>query len=159
MKLEVGSILFGLICIHYGQAMIDIHEFAKPNPLKKRLASVEPERRSSYAKRHDRIHNIVLVLSQGLHGLLAGDARLRHDQFNILSLQASLVNFLAIVLLLLLLLGIGLRALALAKVVVVVVTSVLAGSLGSGKLLGSRGLGLGVQVFDLSLTKNARKSC
>lgn len=110
----------------------------------------------SYAECHDRIDDIVVVLPEGLDGLLAGDVGLSHDQINVLGLEASLINLLAIILLLFLL-ALGLGGLGLAKVVLVVVTSVLVTttSLGSGQLLSSGSLGLGVQVLNLGLTEDA----
>lgn len=111
----------------------------------------------SYAESHDRVHDIVVVLPEGLDGLLAGDVGLGHDKVDVLGLEAGLVNLLAVVLLFFLL-ALGLGGLALAEdVVLVVVTSVLTsgGSLGGGKLLSSGSLGLGVQVLDLGLTEDA----
>lgn len=110
----------------------------------------------SYAESHDRVHDIVVVLPEGLDGLLAGDVGLGHDKVNVLGLEAGLVNLLAVVLLFLLL-ALGLGGLALAVVVLVVMTSVLTagGGLGGGKLLSSGSLGLGVQILDLGLTEDA----
>ena len=81
-----------------------------------------------------------------------------HDELNILGLKARLVNLLTIILLLFLL--ILLRGLALAEDLLlgVVVTGVVTGSLGGSELLGSGGLGLGVQVLNLGLTEDAAKS-
>lgn len=111
----------------------------------------------SYAESHDRVHDVVVVLPERLDGLLAGHVGLGHDQLDVLGLQTTLVHLLAVILLLLLLgLNLGGLALAVVVVVVVVVTGVLAlGSLGGGQLLGSGGLGLGVQVLDLGLTEDA----
>lgn len=112
--------------------------------------------RISYAECHDRVHDVVVVLPEGLDGLLTGDVGLGHDKVNVLGLEAGLVNLLAVILLLLLL-ALGLGGLALAEVVLVVVTSVLttSGGLSSGELLSSRSLGLRVQVLDLGLTEDA----
>lgn len=134
--------------------MTDIHQVAKPNP--PREPSLPPTARSSYAESHDGVDNIVVILPQGLDGLLAGHASLCHNQINILSLEAGLVNLLAIILLVVLL-GIGLGSLALENLVLVVVASVVTGSLGGSQLLSGRGLGLGVQVLDLGLTEDTRK--
>lgn len=85
--------------------------------------------RSSYAERHNRVDNIVVILPQSLDSLLAGDVGLGHNQVNVLGLETALVDLLAVVLLLFLL-GLSLRSLALAKVVLVVVASVVTGGLG-----------------------------
>lgn len=103
-----------------------------------------------YAEGHDGVDNVVVVLLERLDGLLPRDAGLLHDQLNVLGLETGLVDLLAIVLLLFLLL-LGGRLLALAVVVALVVT----GSLGLSELLGSGGLGSGVQVLDLGLTEDA----
>ena len=118
-----------------------------------------PSPDKSYAEGHDRVHDIVVVLPEGLDGLLAGDVGLGHDKVNVLGLEAGLINLLAVVLLFFFL-GLDFGGLALAVVVVVVVvvvvTSVLTtGGLGGGQLLSSRSLGLGVQVLDLGLTEDA----
>lgn len=115
--------------------------------------------RGLYAERHDGVDDIVVVLAQGLDGLLARHISLSHDELNVLGLEASLIDLLAIILFLLLL-GLGLGGLALAVVVVVVVTGVLAsGGLSSSQLLSSGGLSLGVQVLDLGLTEDAVDMC
>lgn len=110
---------------------------------------------SSYAERHDRVDDIVVILLEGLDSLLPRHVRLGHDQLDVLGLQAGVVDLLAVVLFLLLL-GLGLGSLALVVGVGVVVTGVLtvASGLGGSQLLGSGGLGLGVQVLNLGLTKN-----
>lgn len=115
---------------------------------------------SLYAESHDGVDNIIVILPQGLHSLLAGNARLSHDQLDVLSLETGLVNLLTIILLLFLL-GLSLGGLALAvvvvMVVVVVVTGVLTGSLGGSQLLGGGSLGLGIQVLNLGLSEDARQ--
>lgn len=121
------------------------------------LPSPSPDK--SYAESHDRVHDIVVVLPEGLDGLLAGDVSLGHDKVNVLGLEAGLINLLAVVLLFFLL-GLDFGGLALAvvvvMVVVVVVTSVLTtGGLGGGQLLSSGSLGLGVQVLNLGLAEDA----
>lgn len=133
--------------------MTDIHQVAKPNPFGK--LSPPPTASSSYAESHDGIDDIVVILPQGLDSLLAGHTGLRHNQINILGLEAALVNLLAIVLLVVVL-SVGLGGL-LEDLVLVVVTSVVTGSLGSSQLLGGGSLGLGVQVLDLGLTEDTRK--
>lgn len=125
------------------------HQIAKLTPLAKTAI------RSSYAERHNRVDNIVVILPQSLDCLLARDVGLGHNQINILGLQAALVNLLAVILLLFLL-GLGLRSLALALVLAVVVTSVITGGFGGSQLLCGRSLGLGVQVLDLGLTEDTR---
>lgn len=115
--------------------------------------------RGLYAERHDGVDDIVVVLAQGLDGLLARHISLSHDELDVLGLEASLIDLLTIILFLLLL-GLGLGGLALAVVVVVVVTGVLAsGGLSGSQLLGSGGLSLGVQVLDLGLTEDAVEMC
>lgn len=115
-----------------------------------------PSPDKSYAEGHDRVHDIVVVLPQGLDGLLARHVRLCHDQLDVLALKAALVDLLTVILLLVLL-GLSLGGLALAEVVLVVVTGVLATSgLGGSQLLSGGGLGLGVQILDLGLTEDAR---
>lgn len=105
-------------------------------PLKRTALTAQP--RSLYAESHDGVDNIIVILPQGGDGLLTGNARLSHDQLDVLSLETGLVDLLTIILLLFLL-GLGLGGLALAVVVVVVmiVTGVLTSSLGSSQLLGS----------------------
>ena len=113
---------------------------------------------TSYAERHDRVHDIIVVLPEGLDGLLPGHVGLSHDQVNVLGLEATLVNLLAI-LFLIVLLGLG-GLCAEFGLVLVVVAGVLtaSASLSGGQLLGSRSLGLGVQVLDLGLTEDAANS-
>jgi hypothetical protein len=115
--------------------------------------------RSLYAEGHDGVDNIIVILPQGLDSLLARNAGLGHDQLDVLSLEACLIDLLTIVLLfLLLLLGLKVNGLALAVVVIVlvVVTGVVTGSLGGSELLGGGSLGLGVQVLNLGLTEDTK---
>lgn len=109
--------------------------------------------RHLYAEGHDAVDNVVVVLLEGLDGLLPAHAGLGHDKLDVLGLETSVVDLLAIVLLLLLLLG-TLDGLALVTLGGVVVAGVVVGGL-AGELLGSLGLGLGVEVLNLSLTENA----
>jgi len=111
------------------------------------------KRHRLYTEGHDTVDNIVVVLLEGLHGLLPAHAGLGHDELNVLGLKASVVDLLAIILLLLLLLG-TLDGLALVTLGGVVVAGVVVGGL-AGELLGSLSLGLGVEVLNLSLTENA----
>lgn len=106
-----------------------------------------------YAESHDTVDNVVVVLLEGLDGLLPAHAGLGHDELDVLGLEASVINLLAIVLLLLLGLSTG-NGLALVALSGVVVAGVLVGGLG-GELLGSLGLGLGVEVLNLGLTEDA----
>lgn len=111
-------------------------------------------RGSLYAQRHDGVYDVVVVLLEGLDGLLPGDTSLLHDKLNVLALETGVINLLVIVLLLFLLLV--LDGLALGGLVTVVVASVVVGlGLGLSKLLGGGGLGLGVEVLDLGLTEDA----
>jgi hypothetical protein len=104
-----------------------------------------------YAQGHDGVDNVVVVLLEGLDGLLSADRGLGHDKLNVLGLETGLVNLLTVILLFLLLLGLDLGGLALVGVVV----GVLGGTLLLGELLGSGGLGLRVQVLNLGLTEDA----
>lgn len=110
----------------------------------------------SYAECHDRIDDIVVVLPEGLDGLLTGDVGLGHDEVNVFGLETGLVNFLAVVFLFFLLV-LGLGGLALGKVLLDLVAGVLTttGGLGGSQLLSGRSLGLRVQVLDLGLTEDA----
>lgn len=121
-----------------------------------KLLRRRPRRRTVlYAQRHDTVHNIVVVLLERLHRLLSAHARLSHDQLDVLRLQASVIDLLSIVLLFFsLLAGVPLDGLALVALCAVVMAGVLVGGL-CGELLGGRGLGLGVEVFDLGLTEDA----
>jgi hypothetical protein len=109
--------------------------------------------RCLYAEGHDTVDNIIVVLLEGLDGLLPAHAGLGHDELDVLGLETSVVDLLAIVLLLLLGLG-ALDGLALVTLGGVVVAGVVVGGL-AGKLLGSLGLSLGVEVLNLSLTEDA----
>ena len=109
--------------------------------------------RRLYAEGHDAVDNVVVVLLEGLDGLLPAHAGLSHDELDVLGLKAGVVDLLAIVLLLLLLLS-TLDGLALVTLGRVVVTGVVVGGL-AGELLGSLGLGLGVEVLNLGLTEDA----
>ena len=96
-------------------------------------------------QRHDRVDYVVVVLLEGLDGLLAADRRLGHDELDVLVLDPLGVHLLVVVLLLL-----G-RLLAVAVVVARVVVVVR----GAGQLLGRGGLGAGVEVLDLGLAEDA----
>ena len=104
-----------------------------------------------YAQGHDGVDNVVVVLLEGLDGLLSADRSLGHDKLNVLGLKTGLVDLLTVILLFLLLLGLNLGGLALVGVVV----GVLSGTLLLGELLGSGSLGLRVQVLNLGLTEDA----
>jgi hypothetical protein len=98
------------------------------------------------AQCHDRVDYIVVVLFERLDSFLARNAGLCHDKFNVLVLNAVRVYLFVIFLFLL-----GLALVAVTSVVVA--GMVVLGRL-VGELLGSGGLGAGVQVLDLSLTKD-----
>ena len=106
-----------------------------------------------YAEGHDTVDNVVVVLLEGLDGLLSADRSLGHDKLNVLGLKTGLVDLLTVILLFLLLLG-TLDGLALVTLGGVVVAGVVVGGL-AGELLGSLGLGLGVEVLNLGLTEDA----
>jgi hypothetical protein len=87
---------------------------------------------------------------------------LLHDEVNVLWLKSRVVHLLFIILLLLLVFVVFIVLLALDSLVVMIMVMIVAGvvvglSLSAGDLLGSRGLGLGVQILDLSLTEDAVK--
>lgn len=113
--------------------------------------------RTLYAESHDRVDDVVVVLLQGLDGLLAGDGCLLHNELDVLGLETRIIDLLTVILLLLnLLLGLLVLALLVSVVVVVVVAGVVVTLLlGLGELLGGGSLGLRVQVLDLSLTEDA----
>ena len=86
-----------------------------------------------------------------------------HDEVDVLWLKSRIVHLLLIILFLLILILVLVVLLALDSLVVVIMVVIVAGvvvglSLGAGDLLSSRGLGLGVQVLDLSLTEDAIKT-
>lgn len=103
-------------------------------------------------QRHDGVDNVVVVLLQCLDSLLPADTGLSHDKLNVLGLEASLVNLLAIVLFFFLLGVTSVNGLAL---ITVVVASVVAASGLVTELLSSGSLSLGVQVLNLGLTEDA----
>jgi hypothetical protein len=108
-----------------------------------------------YAQRHDTIHNIIVILLERLDGLLPADIRLSHDELNVFGLQASVVDFLSIVVIVFyLLLLTTFDSLASSTLSTVIVSSMVIGRL-LGELLCSRGLGLGVQILDLSFAEDA----
>ena len=112
-----------------------------------------------YAESHDGVDDIIVVLLQGLDGLLAGDGSLLHDKLDVLGLKTRVIDLLTVILLLLGLL-LDLLLLAVSVVVVVVVIVVVAGVvvtllLSLGELLGGGSLSLGVQVLNLGLTEDA----
>ena len=109
--------------------------------------------RHLYAEGHDAVDNVVVVLLEGLDGLLPADAGLGHDELDVLGLKTGVIDLLTVILLLLLGLG-TLDGLALGALGGVVVTGVVVGRL-VGELLSSLGLGLGVEVLNLGLTEDA----
>lgn len=106
-----------------------------------------------YAQGHDTVDNVVVVLLEGLDGLLPADAGLGHDELDVLGLKTGVIDLLTVILLLLLGLG-TLDGLGLGALGGVVVTGVVVGRL-VGELLSSLGLGLGVEVLNLGLTEDA----
>lgn len=50
-----------------------------------------------YAQCHDTVDNIIIILLECLDGLLSADAGLGHDKLDVLGLQTSVINLLAIV--------------------------------------------------------------
>ena len=110
-----------------------------------------------YAESHDGVDDIIVVLLQGLDGLLAGDGSLLHDKLDVLGLKTRVIDLLTVILLLLdLLLDLLLLAVSVVVVVVVVVAGVVVTLLLSlGELLGGGSLSLGVQVLNLGLTEDA----
>ena len=107
-----------------------------------------------YTERHDRVDNVVVVLLQCLDSLLPADGCLGHDKLDILCLEASVVNLLAVILLFLLLLGLAALD-SLALVAVVVAGVVTGGSLLCCELLSCRSLCLRVEVLNLGLAEDA----
>lgn len=107
------------------------------------------------AESHDGVDDIVVVLLERLDSLLPRYVGLRHDELNVLVLDALGVHLLAVVLLLLgSLVGAGVGTLdGLAAGLAVVVAGVVV--LSGGELLGSGGLSRGVEVLDLGLTEDA----
>jgi hypothetical protein len=108
----------------------------------------------SYTQCHDRVDYIVPVVFQSFDGLLPTDVGLCHDEFDILRLQAAIVDLLIIIIVFLRLLVLNSLALALVfRVIVAGVVSV--ARFGSSELLGSSGLMSRVEVLDLGLAKDA----
>jgi hypothetical protein len=110
-----------------------------------------------YAKRHNGVDYIVVVLFQCLDSLLPRNRRLLHDQLNILALESRLVHLLAIVLIFIILLFLAsLNGLALAvSPRAVVMACMLVDFTGLNDLVGGIGLSLRVEVFDFGLSKDA----
>lgn len=108
-----------------------------------------------YAQCHDAVDNIVVILLQRLDGLLAAHACLGHHELDVLGLETGVVHLLTIVLLLLSRLLV-LDGFALVGAVGgVVVTGVRIVCRLCGKLLGGRGLSLGVEVLNLGFAEDA----
>ena len=57
------------------------------------------QRSCLYAQSHNRVDDVVIVLLQGLDGLLAGDGRLLHNELDVLGLEARIIDLLAVILL------------------------------------------------------------
>lgn len=107
-----------------------------------------------YAQRHDGVDDIVIILLQCFDSLLSADIRLCHDQFNVLCLKASIINFFSIILFLFYFLGITLDRLALVIMIVIMIVAGMIASRLCCELLGGAGLGSRVEVFDLGFTKD-----
>lgn len=105
-----------------------------------------------HAQCHDRVDNVVVVLLQSLDSLFPRHTRLLHHKLNVLALQTSLIDLLAIILFLLFffLSFSSVNGLALAVVVAGMLSS-----FSSGELLGGSGLRLGVEVLDLGFAEDA----
>lgn len=120
------------------------------------LQSVKP---TLNAQSHNGIDYVIVILLQCLDSLVPRDTGLGHDQLDILVLQTSSIDLLSIVLVLILLVIASVNSLALAVVVGVIVASVVVSgvimSLLGGQLLGSGGLGLGVEILDLGFAEDA----
>mmetsp|Transcript_17226 Transcript_17226/g.44195 ORF Transcript_17226/g.44195 Transcript_17226/m.44195 type:complete len:283 (+) Transcript_17226:854-1702(+) len=96
-----------------------------------------PSAQRSHGKFHDSTDDIAICLLERIHRLAAADTRLRHHELNVLGLHASLIH-----------------------------VTIIFGSRGRGllglnglrlrhlELLSCRGLSLGAEVLDLSLTKD-----
>ena len=116
-------------------------------------------RYSLHTQRHDRVDDVIVILLQRLDRLLPTHARLRHHEFDILTLQTGIVHLLIVVFVFFRLLGVRFDgfALALAMVVARVAVGGAGGVSGllSGELLRGRGLGLRVKVFDLGFAEDA----
>lgn len=112
------------------------------------------------AQRHDGIDDIIVILLQRLDRLLPRNARLRHDQLDILGLEPGIIHLLALILVVVLLAVAGVDRLAFAVLVRMVVAGVRVAAAGSGvvgrgqvlRRLMLRGL---VEVFDLGLAEDA----
>ena len=109
----------------------------------------------SYAECHDTVNNIVVVLLQRLDSLLSADTSLSHNQLNILSLKACIINFFAIVFFLLGRFLVAFDSLALVfRGIVVWALDLRLGC----KLLSCGRLSLRVEVFDLGFAEDAASS-
>ena len=100
---------------------------------------------------HDGVYYVVIIFLQCFDSLLARNVGLGHDELDILVLDALSIYLLAIVFLLLL----GCLALVVVVAIVVAVAGVVVVvSTSAGKLLGSSGLGAGIEVLNLSLAED-----
>ena len=108
-----------------------------------------------YAKRHDAVDDVVVVLLESLDGFLPAHICLSHNELDILRLQTSVVYLLSVVFFFFGSLGsVTFDSLALVALSSVIVAGVLVGRL-RGELLGGGSLGLRVEVLDLSLAEDA----
>jgi hypothetical protein len=106
------------------------------------------------AECHDGVDNVVVVVLECLDSLLARHTGLGHDKFDVLGLQAGIVDFFVIVIVFLLSLLVF-NLLALSVLIVVIVTGVVFTGLLSSELLSGGGLVLRVEILDLGLTEDA----
>jgi hypothetical protein len=109
----------------------------------------------SYAQRHDGVDYVIAILFQSFYGFLPGYRGLGHDEFDVLSFEAAVVNLFIIVVLFIGLLILDCLALAVFMRVVVARMIGICG-FGGGKLLRSSGLGLRVEILNLGFTEDAK---
>lgn len=100
---------------------------------------------------HDGVDNIIVILFQSFYGLLATDVGLGHDKLNILILKTFSIDLLAVVVVVFLLSLARFDSLAR---LTVVVAGVLSLGISGGHLSSSGLLSGGINILDLSLTKN-----
>jgi len=108
---------------------------------------------------HDRVDYVVVILLQRLDCLLPRDGCLLHDQLNVLALQVILIDLLVILIFVVVVMVVVVTAVIVAAVVdglpLAVVVTCVGVLLGLDDLLGSGGLGLGVEVLDLGFSEDA----
>jgi hypothetical protein len=114
----------------------------------------------SYTQCHDRIDNVISILLQCFDRFLPRHICLSHYKFNVLALQPGVINLLIIIIILFWLFDFFLALSVIVVVTSMIMTCMVAriGALSGSQLLGSVGLCLRVQVFDLGFTKDAEVS-